>query len=183
MFLSLITIGIYLKDNALSLSFPMKNKLFFCSEILISTFSVFTFTYFTYIFRLIGNQLNKKTTLLEMKKTLIITISVVILIILSITVYWNLPIEITRKSDIKFGNKVIQNIESYQETNHQLPSNNDWQTLEKLGLKKNESEKLSYTSDENGNYELVYLDGFDGPYLMWNSQEKKWTIDFAKIHE
>lgn len=118
-----------------------------------------------------------------MKKTLIITISVVILIILSITVYWNLPIEITRKSDIKFGNKIIQNIENYQKTNHKLPSNNDWQTLEKLGLKKNESEKLFYTSDENGNYELVYLDGFDGPYLMWNSQEKKWTIDFAKIHE
>lgn len=116
-----------------------------------------------------------------MKKILVIVISLLILSIISLTIYWNLPIEITRMSDIESGNKVIQNIENYQKTNHQLPSNNDWQTLEKLGLKKDESEKLSYTSDKNGNYELVYVDGFDGPYLMWNSKEGKWTIDFPTI--
>lgn len=116
-----------------------------------------------------------------MKKILIAIILMIVLIVISITIYWNLPIEITRNSDIEFGNKIIQNIENYQKTNHQLPSDNDWQTLEKLGLKKDESEKLSYTSDENGNYELVYLDSFDGPYLIWNSKERKWTIDFPTI--
>lgn len=118
-----------------------------------------------------------------MKKTLIISISIIALIILSITVYWNLPIEITRKSDIKFGNELIEKIEVYKNNNGKLPEVNDWQTLEKLGFKKDDSAKPTFTADKNGNYELVYIDGFDGPYLLWNSQEKKWTIDFPKIFE
>jgi hypothetical protein len=116
-----------------------------------------------------------------MKKALIISISVIIAIILSVTIYWNLPIEITRKSDIKFGNELIQKIEDYKKINQKLPENNDWQTLEKLGFKKDEAANPVYASDENGNYEFVYFEGFDGPYLMWNSQERKWTIDFPKI--
>ncbi|MDF2553286.1 MAG: hypothetical protein K0R77_2561 [Chryseobacterium sp.] len=116
-----------------------------------------------------------------MKKALIISLSLIVLIILSIAIYWNLPIEITRKSDIKFGNELINSIEEYKKTNQKLPENNDWQTLEKLGLKKDESANPIYTSDKNGNFELVYIDGFNGPYLLWNSQERKWTIDFPEI--
>ncbi|KQS92038.1 hypothetical protein [Chryseobacterium sp. Leaf394] len=119
-----------------------------------------------------------------MKKLLIIVASVIIFIVLSITIYWNLPIEITRKSDIESGNKIIQNIENYKKTNGKLPENGDWKTLEKLGFK---FEKvipyLDYTSDNKGVYELTYIEGFDGPYLMWNSNEKKWTIDFPKIND
>ena len=118
-----------------------------------------------------------------MKKALIISISIIILIILSIIVYWNLPIEVTRKSDIKFGNELIEKIENYKKSNGKLPETNDWQTLEKLGFKKDESANPTYTSEPNGNYELVYIDGFDGPYLLWNSQEKKWTVDFPKIFQ
>ena len=118
-----------------------------------------------------------------MKKALLISISVIILIILSIVVYWNLPIEVTRKSDIKFGTELIEKIENYKKINGKLPETNDWQTLEKLGFKKDESAKPTYTADPDGNYELVYTDGFDGPYLLWNSQEKKWTVDFPKIFQ
>ncbi|RZJ49233.1 MAG: hypothetical protein EOO19_05920, partial [Chryseobacterium sp.] len=100
-----------------------------------------------------------------MKKALIIFISVIVVIILSFTIYWNLPIEITRKSDIKFGNELIRKIENYKKTNQKLPENNDWQTLEKLGFKKDEAANPIYTSDEHGNFELVYFEGFDGPYL------------------
>jgi hypothetical protein len=118
-----------------------------------------------------------------MKKALLISISFIILIILSIVVYWNLPIEVTRKSDIKFGTELIEKIENYKKINGKLPETNDWQTLEKLGFKKDESAKPTYTADPDGNYELVYIDGFDGPYLLWNSQEKKWTVDFPKIFQ
>lgn len=118
-----------------------------------------------------------------MKKALIISISIIILIILSITVYWNLPIEVTRKSDIKLGNELVEKIEIYKKSNGKLPETNDWQTLEKIGFKKDEVANPTYTSDQNDNYELVYIDGFDGPYLIWNSHEKKWTIDFPKIHQ
>lgn len=117
-------------------------------------------------------------------KKLIITISSAILLILIIfTVYWNLPIEVTRKSDIKLGNELIQNIESYHQVHQKLPENNDWKTLEQLGFKKeNTGTKPDYRTDSTGVYELTYLDDFDGPYLIWNSNEKKWSIDFPKIH-
>ncbi|MCU7615713.1 hypothetical protein NZ698_00765 [Chryseobacterium sp. PBS4-4] len=116
-----------------------------------------------------------------MKKALIISISVIIVIILSFIIYWNLPIEVTRKSDIKFGNELILKIEDYKKNNRKLPTNHDWQTFEKLVFKKDEAANPVYTSDEKGNFELVYFEGFDGPYLMWSSQERKWTIDFPKI--
>lgn len=116
-----------------------------------------------------------------MKKTLIISLSVIVLIILSITIYWNLPIEITRKSDIKSGNKIVENIENYRKNSYKLPEVNDWQTLEQLGLQKDDPAKPVYNKDEIGNYELIYDDGLGGPYLLWNSTEKKWTIDQPKI--
>ncbi|GAA4162981.1 hypothetical protein GCM10022217_31330 [Chryseobacterium ginsenosidimutans] len=117
-----------------------------------------------------------------MKKTLIIITSILLLIVISFTIYWNLSIEITRKSDIEFGNKIIQNIEAYQKTNGKLPENNDPETLKKLGFKMEESTiHLDYATDNKDFFELTYLEGFDGPYLLWNSKDRKWTIDYPKI--
>lgn len=119
-----------------------------------------------------------------MKKAIIIIVSILLVIVIAFTVYWNLPIEITRKSDVQFGNQLVENIETYKTINKKLPENQDWKTLEKLGFKKeNSGIKSNYATDNKGSYELIYLDEFDGPYLMWNSQERKWTIDYPKIHE
>ena len=119
-----------------------------------------------------------------MKKTIIIISSILLLIIISFIFYWNLPINITRKSDIKFGNKLIENIETYQKINGKLPKNNDWKTLEKIGFKKeNLGVKPDYSTDNKGSFELTYTEDFQGPYLIWNSKERKWTIDFPKIYK
>jgi len=40
----------------------------------------------------------------------------------------------------------------------------------------------SYETDGNDEYEIIFLEGFDGPYLMWNSNENKWKIDFPTIY-
>lgn len=116
-----------------------------------------------------------------MKKTIIISVSVIILIMISFAVYWNLPIEITRKKDIKQGNVIIENIQNYQKKHLKLPEQNDWKTLGNLGLSKGDSSKPVYLKDRNGNYELYYDDGLGGPYLIWNSLEKKWTIDMPEL--
>ncbi|KIC63647.1 hypothetical protein [Chryseobacterium taiwanense] len=119
-----------------------------------------------------------------MKKILITLASLLLLVIISITIYWNLPIEITRKSDSETGNTIIKNIEAYQKANGKLPGNNDWKTLKKLGFNLESSVSyLSYTTDNHGNFELAYLEGFEGPYLLWNSKERKWTIDQPKIYK
>ncbi|MGV4413727.1 hypothetical protein [Chryseobacterium sp. T1] len=98
-------------------------------------------------------------------------------------IYWNLPISITRKSDIQFGNKLIENIDNYQKSHKQLSNNDDWKVLKSLGFKMEYlGTKPSYQTDNNGTYELIYLEGFDGPYLMWNSEERKWKIDNPSIY-
>jgi len=119
---------------------------------------------------------------LTYEKIVILFVSLVALMIISVTIYWNLPIEITRKSDIEKGNKIIQNIKSYENRFGKLPENSDYKTLENLGLPHEDSRVyLDYKTDNKGNFELTYLEGFDGPYLLWNSQEGKWTIDYPKI--
>lgn len=119
-----------------------------------------------------------------MKKTILAITSILLVIVIAFTVYWNLPIAITRKSDIQFGNQLIKNIETYHTINKKFPENQDWKTLEKLGFKKEEQgTKPNYSTDHHDSYELIYKDEFEGPYLLWNSQEKKWTIDYPKIHE
>ncbi len=36
----------------------------------------------------------------------------------------------------------------------------------------------SYETNGNDEFEIIFLEGFDGTYLMWNSKEKKWKISF-----
>lgn len=103
---------------------------------------------------------------------------------ISFVVYRNLPIEVTRQSEIQLGNKLIENIHSYKIENNKLPDNDDVQTLEHLGFEIAEAgTKPSYICNQNGEYEIVFLKGFDGPYLMWNSKEQEWKVDAPTIFQ
>jgi hypothetical protein len=109
-----------------------------------------------------------------MKKIGITILTFFILIVGGYFIWWNLPLSINRSSDIKLGEHIIQNIESYQKQNG-LPDNNDWETLRKFGFReKINSLQPEYRKLNETEFELVYDEGFDGPYLMWNSTEKKW---------
>ena len=117
-----------------------------------------------------------------MRKTIFIIITVVGVLILSYFIYWKLPISITHHSDIKFGNSLIENITAYKDSTGHLPKNSEWHTLKKLGFKVKEVGTIpDYTSNSNGNYEITFIEGFDGPYLSWNSIDKSWGIRFPKI--
>ena len=50
-------------------------------------------------------------------------------------IYFNLPFEMIRKSDIEFGNKLAERIEDFKKEKGQLPTPDDWNTLEQLGFK------------------------------------------------
>lgn len=97
-------------------------------------------------------------------------------------IYWNLPLELTRRTDIQIGNTLLKNINSYQFKYNRIPEGNDWLTLDSLGFKSETiGTKPSYACNRHGEYELIFIEGFDGPYLMWNSGEKKWKIDFPTL--
>ena len=89
-------------------------------------------------------------------------------------IWWHLPVTINRHSDIKFGNQLIKNIDTYKK-HHGLPQTNDWTTLKSLGFKfRGDLVIPDYQKINDTTYELTYLEGFDGPYLLWNSNDRRW---------
>jgi len=116
-----------------------------------------------------------------MKKIALTILTFFILIVGCYFIWWNLPLSINRSSDIKLGEHIIQNIESYQKQNG-LPDNNDWETLKKIGFRDRiDFLQPEYSKLNENEFELIYLEGFDGPYLMWNSTEKKWKEGYPSF--
>ena len=98
--------------------------------------------------------------------------------------WWNLPLRINRYADIDLGNQLIHNIEIYKNQHGKLPTPGDWEALKRLGFQfEDEVVTPEYQSVNDSTYELIFVEGFDGPYLLWNSQEKNWKIDRPTIPE
>jgi hypothetical protein len=115
-----------------------------------------------------------------------IRILVVIIIFFSgaVLIFYNLPFEIQRKSDIEFGNQLIESINRFRIEKNKLPEPDDWKTLEKIGFKITMlGTEPAYEKINENQFELIYLEGFDGPYLLYNSGRKRWTIDNPTIPE
>lgn len=112
-----------------------------------------------------------------MTKRILISIPVILIVIGLI--YFNLPFELTRKSDIDFGNELVSKIEQFKKENNRFPETDDWKVLDELGFK---IEMLgtdpTYQKINQKEFELIFLEGFDGPYLLYNSKSNNWTMDF-----
>ena len=112
-----------------------------------------------------------------MTKRILIILPIVVIVIGLI--YFNLPFEITRKADIDFGNDIVNKIDQFEKENQKLPESDNWNVLEELGFKTEMfGTNPTYQKINEKEFELIYLEGFDGPYLMYNSKSNKWTIDF-----
>jgi len=123
-----------------------------------------------------------------MKKIVLNILTIIILTIGGYILWWNLPLTINRKTDIKLGEQIIKKIETYKSENG-LPDNNDWETLRKFGFRdKIDFLQPEYRKLDDSNFELIFIEGFDGPYLMWTSTERIWkegypTFDKPKENE
>ena len=108
------------------------------------------------------------------KKTVFFVGLLLLLTIVGYFIWWKLPVTINRSSDIKLGDKVISSIERYR-NQHGLPATDDWQTLKQFGFNdKGDFFIPDYQKINDTTYELVFLAGFDGPYLLWTSNDKRW---------
>ncbi|MEK6482550.1 hypothetical protein WJR50_33790 [Catalinimonas sp. 4WD22] len=117
-----------------------------------------------------------------MKNSILIAIAV---IIATIFILYNLPMELYNRKEIERGNELIKSIDRYHQKEGNFPANNDWETLRKIGFTSEEMGR-AYPEIRNLNdstYELIFTIGFDPPYLMWNSNERKWKEDFPSIPE
>ena len=105
-----------------------------------------------------------------------------LLILIALIGCYSLAYFIQRYSRIARAEKIIRNISRYQSHYHRLPATNDWATLSPLGVTgEEEASYLDYQKLDSATYQLAYVEGFDGPYLMWNSKEQEWKTDFPLI--
>jgi hypothetical protein len=101
-----------------------------------------------------------------MRKLTIVILRIFIVAIGGYFVWWHLPLAINRASDIKLGEKIIKNIETYK-IKKGLPQDNDWKTLKQLGFRdKGDFFQPEYRKVDDNNFELIYVESFDGPYLI-----------------
>jgi hypothetical protein len=99
-------------------------------------------------------------------------------------IYFNLPFQITRKSDIGFGNKLVSRIKDYQNKYDKLPEPEDSETLLRLGFRMGTIDvEPAYEKINDNEFEIIYFKGFDGPYLLYNSKADEWKVDFPTIPE
>lgn len=117
-----------------------------------------------------------------LKRTLVIFPIFVVVVGL---LYLNLPFEILRKSDINRGNELIQGIEQYYKSNEILPNNGDWKSLKSIGFTEDEMETSfpEYQKINDSTYQVIFVLGFDPPYLMWVSNEKMWIEGFPRYYK
>ena len=111
-------------------------------------------------------------------KLLKITLLSLFFAILLFATWINLPISIRNYSEISFGNKLVENIRKYKISNSKLPNNEDWETLDKLDFEKTElATNPEYQKVSENGFKLIFIKGFDDPYLTYNSETKDWTVE------
>ncbi len=92
-------------------------------------------------------------------------------------IWWNLPVKVNRYVDIQQGRKIIEDIELFQSRNNRLPEDDDWQSLRKMNFDTaNHFLRPEYSKLNDTTYELIFVEGFDPPYLLWNSNQKEWKM-------
>ncbi len=92
--------------------------------------------------------------------------------------YFYLPLEWRRHKDIQHGNHLISQIINYQTNHHALPETDDEKTLTQLGFKKRDKFgwQPAYIKQNENSFEIIYQDGYEAPYLYWQSDEQQWAL-------
>ena len=113
-----------------------------------------------------------------MKKTLKIALVLVLVAILAVFTWFHLPFTIMRRSDIKKGNAIVVKLDHSFKSSHQLPEAGDWKALQDLGFSMGDiGTQPDYKKLSDSTYELIFLEGFDGPYLTYRSVSRKWSVE------
>jgi hypothetical protein len=106
---------------------------------------------------------------------------ILVAIIVGLIIFWRIAIKVDKNEKIDLGNSIITKMTNYQRHSG-LPQNNEWNVLDSLGFV-TETSHPEYSRINDDEYEIIFVEGFDGPYLMWNSKEKIWKESEPKFSE
>ncbi len=90
--------------------------------------------------------------------------------------YWSSTAE-RRNAD-----QIIAAVENYRETHGRLPDPRDHKVMKDLGFKLRAGWHPDYEVGENGRYRITILEGFDGPYWIYDSFSDVWHRDFPPVN-
>ncbi len=121
----------------------------------------------------------KPTVMKTLKRLIIGFLSLIIILI----IVWNIGIMIEYNRQLSIGNEYVDNIMTYLQEHKKLPDQLDWKTLEKLnpfakGKKYDEgiASWPEYRKNGNDHFTLTFLEGFDWPYLTYDSATETWGM-------
>jgi len=90
-------------------------------------------------------------------------------------IWIKMPLEIKYYVQIKQGNEFVKNINEFKRKNGKLPNENNWMLLSKLNpIKPYETFYPEYRIIDAQNFCLTFIEGFDPPYLQYNTRSKTW---------
>ncbi|MDK4680097.1 hypothetical protein QDY71_01225 [Kingella negevensis] len=97
-------------------------------------------------------------------------------LVLIAVAYIHIPMEWRRQKDIEMGNKIIANIEQFQQKNGRLPANTEAELLP-LGFHHNQQGwQPNFVPVGNNQYEIRFQDGYTPPFLTWRNREEGWVL-------
>lgn len=93
-----------------------------------------------------------------------------------------MPVSIIYYKEIEMGNKFAENIKNYKQQFGKFPKEDDWQTLSKLNSWRPNGEYQEWYPEfkvvDSVNFSLTYIEGFDPPYLSFDTKSNTWEMRF-----
>lgn len=90
-----------------------------------------------------------------------------------------LPWNFAYWSELRQGNTLVKNIESFKTKNARLPNPDNVEEVLALGFELRVDYYPQYRITSTNNYELEYYIGFDGPQIIYSSRDKQWRCELC----
>ena len=99
----------------------------------------------------------------------------IILAIVVVTAF-SLPLKVIYYGEIYRAEKLISYLDRFQDKYQNLPETQNYELLRFIGFTEAEvvREFPKYQKLSNNHYELIFIEGFDCPYLRWKSKDREW---------
>ena len=115
-----------------------------------------------------------------LKRLLISSFSLIVILIIG----WKIWTMTERSEQIKLGNEYAHNIITYLEGQKKLPDELDRDTLRQLNpdpkgeYLEARAARPMYKQTGSGSFTLAFIEGFDWPYLTYDSETKIWEMKY-----